>query len=161
MVCQPSTELFSLTYVRLRRFWQSKATCGGLSNIAEMAGCDIKVRSVLKVPSGFHECRRAVNLAQGLWAPNRSSLEVVIARRQAADPLSGSKNADQVRVPTGLRAVVEARAAWAKNLSKAPRLLIEAMFYMLDGQAVSVAGTEAAELVTFGAVSSGGRRSLP
>ena len=114
---------------------------------------DSEVLSALKVLSGFdadltHECTRAINRLRSLLLQIFPALErvfpgTVLSRTVVLDLLI--KYAD----PTGLRAAGRGNVLrWARNHTrKDPAPLIDAVFKALGEQSVTVAGTQAVELV--------------
>lgn len=114
---------------------------------------DSEVLSALKVLSGFdadltHECTRAINRLRSLLLQIFPALErafpgTVLTRPLVLDLLI------KYAGPTGLRAAGRPNVLrWARNHSrKDPAKLIDAIFAALGEQTVTVAGTEAVELV--------------
>lgn len=114
---------------------------------------DSEVLSALKVLSGFdadltHECTRAINRLRSLLLQIFPALErafpgTVLTRTLVLEMLV------KYAGPTGLRAAGKgAVLRWARNHSrKDPAKLVDAVFTALGEQTVTVAGTEAVELV--------------
>ena len=114
---------------------------------------DSEVLSALKVLSGFdadltHECTRAINRLRSLLLQIFPALErafpgTVLTRPLVLDLLI------KYAGPTGLRTAGRTNVLrWARHHSrKDPVQLVDAIFTALGEQTVTVAGTEAVELV--------------
>ena len=114
---------------------------------------DSEVLSALKVLSGFdtdltHECTRAINRLRSLMLQIFPALErafpgTILTRSLVLELLI------KYAGPTGLRAAGRGNVLrWARNHSrKDPAALIDTVFAALGEQTVTVAGTEAVELV--------------
>ena len=114
---------------------------------------DSEVLTALKVLSGFdedltHECTRAINRLRGLLLQIFPALERVFAGTRITQPLV-LELFIKYRGPSGFRSAGRSKVLrWARaKSSRDPVRLIDDIFSSLSEQSVTVAGTEAVELV--------------